>query len=112
MFHVNELEFDQLMASLSYFGESSNALTVDQDKWINLPSNVRQAAAAEAAAIKEQAVAPVPSKPIPRVGRNDQCPCGSGKKYKKCHGSPQDHERAGATGGSPPPGRAAGKPAP
>jgi len=23
----------------------------------------------------------------PRVGRNDPCPCGSGKKYKKCHGS-------------------------
>ena len=22
-----------------------------------------------------------------RVGRNDQCPCGSGKKYKKCHGA-------------------------
>ncbi len=23
----------------------------------------------------------------PKVGRNDQCPCGSGKKYKKCHGA-------------------------
>jgi hypothetical protein len=23
---------------------------------------------------------------IPRVGRNDKCPCGSGLKYKKCHG--------------------------
>jgi preprotein translocase subunit SecA len=23
---------------------------------------------------------------IPRVGRNDPCPCGSGKKYKVCHG--------------------------
>ena len=22
----------------------------------------------------------------PKVGRNDPCPCGSGKKYKKCHG--------------------------
>ncbi|MGH7682583.1 MAG: SEC-C metal-binding domain-containing protein, partial [Candidatus Eiseniibacteriota bacterium] len=22
-----------------------------------------------------------------RVGRNDPCPCGSGKKYKKCHGA-------------------------
>ena len=27
----------------------------------------------------------------PKVGRNDTCPCGSGKKYKKCHG------RAGST---------------
>ncbi len=23
----------------------------------------------------------------PKVGRNDPCPCGSGKKYKKCHGA-------------------------
>jgi len=23
---------------------------------------------------------------VPRVGRNDPCPCGSGKKYKHCHG--------------------------
>ncbi|MBI3171740.1 MAG: SEC-C domain-containing protein, partial [Hydrocarboniphaga effusa] len=33
-----------------------------------------------------------PSKPVtvvrdqPKVGRNDPCPCGSGKKYKQCHG--------------------------
>ncbi|MBK8980293.1 MAG: YchJ family protein [Planctomycetes bacterium] len=24
----------------------------------------------------------------PKVGRNDPCPCGSGRKYKKCHGGP------------------------
>jgi uncharacterized protein YecA (UPF0149 family) len=23
----------------------------------------------------------------PKVGRNELCPCGSGKKYKKCHGA-------------------------
>jgi preprotein translocase subunit SecA len=23
----------------------------------------------------------------PRLGRNDPCPCGSGRKYKKCHGA-------------------------
>jgi SEC-C motif len=23
----------------------------------------------------------------PEIGRNDPCPCGSGKKYKKCHGA-------------------------
>ncbi|MBV1919185.1 MAG: SEC-C domain-containing protein, partial [Pseudomonadales bacterium] len=22
----------------------------------------------------------------PKVGRNEPCPCGSGKKYKQCHG--------------------------
>ncbi|MCK5242909.1 preprotein translocase subunit SecA [bacterium] len=33
---------------------------------------------------------PAKAEPIrrtqPKVGRNDPCPCGSGKKYKKCHG--------------------------
>ncbi|MDL1950502.1 hypothetical protein FBQ97_11905, partial [Acidobacteria bacterium ACD] len=27
----------------------------------------------------------------PKVGRNDPCPCGSGKKYKKCHGAAGGH---------------------
>lgn len=27
-----------------------------------------------------------PRKPFAAVGRNDPCPCRSGKKYKKCHG--------------------------
>jgi len=31
-----------------------------------------------------------------KIGRNDPCPCGSGKKYKKCHG-------AGGTTASGPP---------
>lgn len=29
---------------------------------------------------------PQPRQVAPKVGRNDPCPCGSGKKYKKCHG--------------------------
>ena len=27
-----------------------------------------------------------PAQALPRVGRNEPCPCGSGKKYKQCHG--------------------------
>jgi preprotein translocase subunit SecA len=35
---------------------------------------------------ERRASAPVqPARAVPRVGRNDPCPCGSGKKYKKCH---------------------------
>lgn len=30
---------------------------------------------------------PQPRQVPPKVGRNDPCPCGSGKKYKKCHGA-------------------------
>ena len=35
----------------------------------------------------------VKSEPVkvgPKVGRNDPCPCGSGKKYKACHGKEQE----------------------
>lgn len=30
-----------------------------------------------------------PARKLPQVGRNDPCPCGSGLKYKKCHGKNQ-----------------------
>jgi preprotein translocase subunit SecA len=49
----------------------------------------KQAAKTEreaAAASKDDGpVAPI-KREEPKVGRNDPCPCGSGKKYKKCHG--------------------------
>ncbi len=40
----------------------------------------------------EAQVPPEPSEPVPtpdfgKVGRNEPCPCGSGKKFKKCHGA-------------------------
>ncbi|RYZ37653.1 MAG: preprotein translocase subunit SecA, partial [Myxococcaceae bacterium] len=34
-----------------------------------------------------QRAAAAASSDAPRVGRNDPCPCGSGRKYKKCHGA-------------------------
>ncbi|KAB2923193.1 MAG: preprotein translocase subunit SecA [Dechloromonas sp.] len=34
----------------------------------------------------EEAAAQQPVQGGPKVGRNDPCPCGSGKKYKHCHG--------------------------
>ncbi|CUQ65450.1 preprotein translocase subunit SecA [Candidatus Nitrospira inopinata] len=37
---------------------------------------------------EEPAAAPAPAhRADAKVGRNDPCPCGSGKKYKKCHGA-------------------------
>jgi preprotein translocase subunit SecA len=35
---------------------------------------------------QQQAASPEPTVSGPKVGRNDPCPCGSGKKYKHCHG--------------------------
>jgi uncharacterized protein YecA (UPF0149 family) len=34
----------------------------------------------------EEEAAPPPKPASSTPGRNDPCPCGSGKKYKKCHG--------------------------
>ncbi|RKH56283.1 preprotein translocase subunit SecA [Corallococcus llansteffanensis] len=43
-------------------------------------------AEATATPVAQRAAAAAPSD-APRVGRNDPCPCGSGRKYKKCHGA-------------------------
>ena len=37
---------------------------------------------------------PLPPAPSPKVGRNEPCPCGSGKKYKRCCGSPASRQAA------------------
>ncbi len=34
-------------------------------------------------------IAPMPVRTEPKIGRNELCPCGSGKKYKHCHGQVQ-----------------------
>ncbi len=47
----------------------------------NEDGSVSQEADLAAAALGATAVGAVP-----KVGRNDPCPCGSGKKYKQCHG--------------------------
>ena len=44
----------------------------------NEEGKIEQATAAQRAPAKADG---------PRVGRNDPCPCGSGRKYKKCHGA-------------------------
>ena len=57
----------------------------------SLESLMRSMGLDPAAAQPTPATAPTPPKPeqaqaFPKVGRNDPCPCGSGKKYKNCHG--------------------------
>jgi preprotein translocase subunit SecA len=50
------------------------------------PSNVNYSYGAAAAGGQDAKVETV-QRDQPKVGRNDPCPCGSGKKYKKCHGA-------------------------
>jgi preprotein translocase subunit SecA len=58
------------------------------------PSNVNYSYGAAAAGGQDAKVETI-QRNQPKVGRNDPCPCGSGKKHKKCHG---------AEGGPPPAG--------
>ncbi len=46
-------------------------------------------AAAQAAPRSIAQVATPFVRPVPKVGRNEPCPCGSGRKYKHCHGALQ-----------------------
>jgi len=47
----------------------------------------RSAAASMHTNLGDGGAAPRPKTAPEKVGRNDQCPCGSGKKYKRCHGA-------------------------
>ena len=54
---------------------------------------IRQPEPEEVAAAQQEAQAPAQQEALPQeedpfahVGRNDPCPCGSGKKFKDCHG--------------------------
>ncbi|MEE1365490.1 MAG: SEC-C metal-binding domain-containing protein, partial [Muribaculaceae bacterium] len=70
--------------------EYSSTSTTNQNPYANY-STTRDSYPGESA---QRAAAagprrPQPTQPIkaaPKVGRNDPCPCGSGKKYKNCHG--------------------------
>jgi preprotein translocase subunit SecA len=51
------------------------------------PAGRRPAQQGAAAAVGPAASGMGGGAPVEKVGRNEPCPCGSGKKYKKCHGA-------------------------
>jgi len=64
-----------------------------QKSVVDLTRNIQRKKDRELAALQltgsngTPAAQPVSNGKGPKVGRNDLCPCGSGKKYKKCHGA-------------------------
>ncbi len=66
----------------------ASAEGVQQQRQPKVDVNKLQASRMQAAAQAGQAERqkPMPMQAEKRVGRNDPCPCGSGKKYKQCHG--------------------------
>jgi preprotein translocase subunit SecA len=63
---------------------------VEEQRRISAPRNFIHAQASAMGGGTPEEAAPKPKVPYvrsgPKVGRNDPCPCGSGKKYKHCHG--------------------------
>ncbi len=78
-------------AQMSYSSpeEALDSTSVRQAVASNAPASSPMAAAAEQSIGKAQTFEKDKEDPYANVGRNDPCPCGSGKKYKKCHGMEQ-----------------------
>ncbi|HTJ18976.1 MAG TPA: SEC-C metal-binding domain-containing protein, partial [Steroidobacteraceae bacterium] len=61
--------------------------SVSEDREAQAAQQAAQAAmGAVAAAMASSKAATAMPGGVPKVGRNEPCPCGSGKKYKQCHG--------------------------
>ena len=84
-----QLEDQETLNSVSYSAPDENI----PDATSKVAGNVAPATQTTASGSMDNA-RPVPrtvvkdkEDPYANVGRNDPCPCGSGKKYKKCHGA-------------------------
>jgi preprotein translocase subunit SecA len=90
---VPEEESSQLQ-SAKYSGPSEDVPSIAQDARAQAARSRAQAAvsaqsagAAPARPAKTATITKDKDDPFANVGRNDPCPCGSGKKFKKCHGA-------------------------
>jgi uncharacterized protein YecA (UPF0149 family) len=85
---------DELHGSLQSLTELTSTLESMLDDLMSISDDVRKEALAEfrkrEGCATDDGLAPAPAV---RVGRNDLCPCGSGKKWKRCCGgaAPAEH---------------------
>ncbi len=114
--------FVDMMASISsnvterHFAQQAATQTEDEIAALEAEAAVRHAAELEGAVARHAGDAPPESEAAlveqmrqaaaqavpaaarppaaPRIGRNEECPCGSGKKFKKCHGAGLDDDEA------------------
>jgi SEC-C motif len=70
-------ELDNLDFIVKMMTEKMIVKDDDYDDYEDIPTNSKQI---------KQLAAKIAEPMIKKVGRNEPCPCGSGKKYKKCHG--------------------------
>ena len=66
--------------------EEAAAAAVELENRAERISNVTYTAPTETGGVEIKVDETTMPLEVPRVGRNEPCPCGSGKKYKQCHG--------------------------
>jgi preprotein translocase subunit SecA len=66
--------------------EEAAAAALEMESRAERISNVTYSAPTETGEVETLVDEATVKAAVPRVGRNEPCPCGSGKKYKQCHG--------------------------
>ena len=85
-----QIESGYMFAELNHLIQEDTIRHVYQAKINRTPERVQTARPTEAHLAGDRPREPRKVKPSQRVGRNDPCPCGSGKKYKNCCGKNQE----------------------
>ncbi len=81
--------------------EAQRRRQVDQDRLRASKSDFSQYSSTGGGGSHEKNQKAEPVRVEKKVGRNDPCPCGSGKKYKQCHGRMQQQETPGKVSARP-----------
>ncbi|MDY0098381.1 MAG: preprotein translocase subunit SecA [Bacteroidales bacterium] len=81
--------------------EAQRRRQVDQDRLRASKSDFSQYSSTGGGDSQEKNQKAEPVRVEKKVGRNDPCPCGSGKKYKQCHGRIQQQETPGGVSPRP-----------
>ncbi len=80
----------RIQQALDYFSEKTRLMNNIPGVNVAMPPNVVfkiQACVEEASRLLSHVDRAQQPRTPPKVGRNDPCPCGSGRKYKRCHGA-------------------------
>ena len=87
-----QIEAGHMFEELNHLIREDTVRRVYQTKVQVTPERVQTAKPTEARLAGDGPRQPRKVKPGQKVGRNDPCPCGSGKKYKNCHGRTENEE--------------------
>lgn len=85
---LDNIKHDVVMflAKLNITQDSDAAINQQRSKQQNMQFSQKENASALEKPKQPTANKPQPIRNMKKVGRNEPCPCGSGKKYKQCHG--------------------------